>query len=183
MERKKIILFVCVILIGLMTSRCYLLNKRYPNPKERVYKVGEEMKNDSFSITLQDIQVKRGEAMLEKCPELVSAYSYTPDEVGVVLIDVIVEKIKDTDEYFEFGNLTCESKAWGNGMELALFKSLNKNISPVKEEIAYKDIRKVTIPFVVLSSSFSNKSQWDKMEKREYSLVYSLYPEKIVFKL
>ncbi len=186
MKRKTYILILLCVLLSVIVAKIYLLNKKYPNPIEEPYIIGETITDEIFSVTLNRMEIIDGNELAKRCPEEIVGYHsdgtpYQGNEIRVLLAEISVEKLKNVTDTFDFSVFMCESNAFGNGVNPSIFMKLNPGVSIQREQINYKEARKVTLPFTMIQEQFRYKKQWERIEEREFFVVYSLYPVKKMF--
>lgn len=184
-RRKKYVIVSAICIAALLFGIRYItLNKQYPNPKILQAHEGEKLTADGLSFCLQKTELLDGKELGKLVPDIMIAADkegkeLPDDRVRAALFYVHIKNSSDKNMRLDFSGIGAESGAWGNGLDAELFMALNQGISVQGEQIKKKEEKDIILSFSMIDTMFK-KHDWENIDKRVFSAVLSLYPEKLV---
>ena len=183
MRKVKItVVLVLLIFAGLWVWRYQKIYAAYPNPVEKSAGIGETLQMSDLSFTLEDMSLLSGEQTEKLSPDFRAAEHpdgtpYAGDEIKTLVVKVEIKNTGSENMVLDFTRLVAESGAWRNGIHSELFYALTPDLSIQTQSIKKGETIKAKLPFTMLYDMFKKKD-WGKIEKRTFSMVLNLYPEK-----
>lgn len=182
--KKWLILGGILVFVVVFAVRFVQVNTRYPAPSYRSVEPGEvEIPKSGLEYSVSDayfISPEEITALYDAIdPEQALYTRYIPGEQEQLLM-IEMTIYNPTNEEKEFGVPTnLESGAWSNGLDAPMYVYLNPE---AEKPLASGESITVKMPFTMLYLQFT-PSKWKTVQEREYQLMLSLYPEKVVMEL
>ncbi len=174
---------VSVILLLIVWGICFgRINHLYPKAELTQVKMSEPMQCGAYTIILNEASIVDTLVLYEE--HGIALTNQLFPEKTILCSITFIQNDSTAIEFsrLDLMQLALVSGAWSNLASTdALFTALNRenirldNLLP-NEQITY------ILPFGLYANSFSNSS-WEQLDRREFSLEISLYPQKkeIVF--
>lgn len=189
MKKKMItgiVILLCILSGVVFAVRFTAVNRRYPKSEEKVYSVGEPVNLGGYTFTLTQMELIDGTELEGRVTDVTYAEDmegnlYDGERMRVLMAHIQIEKNSDSDEFIDFTRINVESGAWHNGLDAELYMAMNEGISVQKLVLEKGEQCEVILPFSMICDMFKKRG-WEKIDEREFSLVFAFYPEKIVMK-
>lgn len=182
--KKWLLLGGILAFVVVFAVRFVQVNTRYPAPSYRSVEPGEvETSKSGLEYSISDAYFLPPEeitALYDAIDPDQALYTrHIPGEQEeVIMVEMTIHN--PTNEIKEFGVPTnLESEAWSNGLNSPMYAYLNPE---AEEPLKSGESITVKMPFMVSYLHFK-PSQWKTVRDREYQLMLSLYPEKVVMEL
>lgn len=190
MRRRKIIIasiiLIIILVVGVLCGiSIYKVNTQYPDTIKISYQKGDTVQYNKtqFTVTKKEIL---NEEELEALAKNISEYD-TKDglilgehDAKCLLLTVTISTTNEMDKIQI--PITLESGAWSNDFEYRTFLLLNGKNATLNPELKSGEVVDLKLPFFLYKNHFK-KNQWENIDVQEFSLVFSLYPEKISLKV
>lgn len=181
MKRKLAIGFVFLACISLYILQYQKVNRRYLNPLNIDIYENETIRIDDIDITPLKAEFINEEKIRKLYPQLINNNeSYNSNPIGLYLMKISCNNNTDEKKNLDFTQWMIEADAWGNGINGIFFSTLNPDISITQKLNAHEKIV-VQLPFTMVKNMFTKK-QWKELKSRNFNIVVSLYPQKIILK-
>ncbi len=180
--KRKIILLCIAAFVVMAAVQIVRINKKYPAPEEIRAGLNEEIAyNENIMLMVSEMEFLDESRVREIYR---NEFEHNGD-CKAVLLKLVIENKGDTEDVIDMSSFILQSGAWKNAMLLNVFGILNEEIvgsdkSTMNPTIAPGESISYILPFHMIPDFFTEK-QWEEVEKQEYQLVVSLYPEKKVF--
>lgn len=174
--------FLCVCL-----GKGLLLHWQYPNPKIQTYAYGETAQVGAFEITFFRWQWDDGSWIRNTFPDYAENEFHTSTgenigEIRVGIIELQIQKVEESDTFFQVANIAFASGAWGNQFDMELFYKLNPDLPSMALDLEVGQTQKVVLPLVMRELQFTEK-QWERIDDRVFYIDLKYYPEHIRFEI
>lgn len=182
--KGKVITAVTMFIVICALGRYVFLNRQYPSPQIKTYSLGDTIDWGNYSFTLKEWKWQDGEIVHAFLPDYnlinLDGEEYPVDKERVGLATIIIEKNKDDDTYLDLTNITFESGAWGNQWDEDLMFGINKGLDSLRLDMKKGDRKEIIFPITMADFHFK-KSDWEKIDKRDFYIVLGYYPVKYQF--
>lgn len=183
MKRRVIMVPALLLLLILYGIQYWKINTKYPAPQNISVCLNETVQVDGVEIKPLKAELLDGhqiQQIMHVSTEAENNNIYDYHNMKLYLMTILCRNVSSQKNNVDFTQWMVESGAWGNGLNGEFFKNLNGNISIIQDLKADEEIT-VELPFTMVESMFSKK-EWEKMSSRNFNIIISLYPEKIILK-
>lgn len=187
--KNKILLTILLAatLAALGGSRIYILNQRYPDPQEIVFRLNEQCTLSDHCVRLLNMELLSGEEIKELFSDKPFLYNmdgtpYPWENQKLVLAMIEIQGTDIQNKIFDVTELSLEARGWSNGIEGELFAILNEDNSRLYVQVAAGEKKVIVCPFLMNDKQFT-KRDWNNLSREKFSLVLSYYPEKIMLSI
>lgn len=168
-----------LILIFLVSGivQCCKVNKKYPAPVVKAACMSQELmiNDNNLKVTATGFELKKID---ELCPDHSIKFDYSADS-RIALVRLNVKNVSDGHEYFSLTSPVLTANGWKNGLFLDMFMMLNDEYDTDLEPDESIDI---IAPYAMFDYQFE-KSNWEKIDSQEFSIVFDVYPERVYIDL
>lgn len=188
-KKKRMFLIIACVLGALLLfaaiARMAYLSYLYPSPDVMTLSGDDVLRVGNYEITLTDWKWSDGEIVHQIDSDfrlLVTddGEEYPADKERVGLIEITVKKTADDNTVLDFTEVHFESGTWGNQFDLDLFKDLNPDLGTLTPKMGAGETIKVIFPMTMNDMQFPEKS-WEKIDDREFYIIFQYYPVKYQF--
>jgi hypothetical protein len=153
------------------------INKLFHTDEDKVLTVGESLEYKGFLITLSDLKVKDYQEMIQQYGDDKDSDSNSYEK-KILVCHVTGKKISDNATW-DPATFSMESIPWKNGLMYFMFTAMNSNEGDISG-LKTGESADLYIPFEINNNQLT-ENDWKNYDTREYSLIVSLYPQKIYF--
>lgn len=185
MKLKKWLLLGIVLIFAIVfVVRFVQVNTKYPAPSYRFVQLGE------VEIPESGLEYSVSRAYFASPEEITALYDaidpdqtmytrYIPGEQEeLLMVELTIHNPTQEEQYFGVPD-SLESGAWRNGVDVPMYDYLNPKAF---EALGSGETITVKMPFTMSYNQFT-PSRWKTVREREYQLMLSLYPEKVVMEI
>lgn len=168
---------VLAVVVGF---RIYAVNREYPAARVEKYSLGDKFDFHGAEISVDSVTLCRTSDVIEGyvCDSLDRrGEPLSDDDCRVLVVTVTAENKTDEELMLPFHEVAAESDGWYNGLGLTEFCAVNESITWPDIKLPAGEMTTVKLTFNMYSIQFKNK-EWERVDKRNYSLVFSEYPIK-----
>lgn len=181
MKRKIIMVCALLMLLILYGVQYRKVNTQYPAPINVNVRLNENVQVDGIEIKPLKAELLDGQQIQQvMCNSADTEYdnAYDYHDMKLYLMTILCRNVSSQKNNVDFTQWMIEAGAWGNGINGEFFKKINENISIIQDLKPNEEVT-VKLPFTMVESMFPKK-EWGKMSGRNFNIIISLYPEKII---
>lgn len=185
MKLKKWLLLGGVLVFAVVfVVRFVQVNTKYPAPSYRFIEPGEvEIPESGLEYTVSGAYFASPEeitALYDAIdPDQTMYTRYIPGEQEeLLMVELTIHNPTEEEQYFGVPD-SLESGCWSNGLSVPMYDYLNPEAD---EPLDSRETITVKMPFRLSYVQFT-PSRWKTVRDRQYDLLLSLYPEKVVMEL
>ncbi len=171
-----------IVFSGFIGFRIYAINKAYPAAKVKSYSIGDKFDFHGAEISVDSVKLCLTSDIIEGyvCDTHDDQGNLlSNDECRTLLVTVTAENKTDEELMLPFHEVAAESDGWHNGLGLETFCAANEWLTWPDIKLPAGETTTVKLTFNMYSTKFKNK-EWQRVDKRDYSMVFSEYPVKTV---
>lgn len=183
-RKRRWILWIVIIafFFAVYLLRIAVLNHQYPNA-ERITGTLEN------SVTWNGMEIQLTSAQIINGGEFEEHYSITPvllpsaDTADYyALFSVSITRISENDKQSQFRLEYCgaENNGWHNLIDVDTFRYLNPDSIHISQ-MSIGDTQNFLLAFCLYESAFKS-SYWENLSIDDFSLVLSVYPQKVTLR-
>lgn len=179
------ILLLTLVLAG-FGCRIWLLNTKYPSPKEQTREPGDCVRLEGYAVTFTDWRWSDGEILHELCPgfhlltdEEGNEYPVSQERIGLALLTI--EKVGAEDDELDLTSIAFESGSWGNQFDMELMYLLNPQLESLRPQLEEGERMEILLPMALTDQQFT-QDQWKGIDSRTFYVVLEHYPHKTRFR-
>lgn len=183
MKRKTIVVCALLLLLSLYGIQYRRVNEKYPVPQNINVCLNETLQIKELEISPLKAELLDGQQIQQIVRNSITAEkndTYDYHDMKLYLMTVLCRNISAQKNSVDFTQWMVESGAWGNGINGEFFKIMNEKISIIQKLDSNEEII-VRLPFTMVKSMFTKK-EWKKLNERDFNIIVSLYPKKIMLK-
>ncbi len=187
MRSKKslcISLFLCILIACLAVLSVFQIirvNTRFPQTSIISTKLGEYLEFDNLNLKATSYEMIPYKSISNN-NELKSLVNQIDDgEVNLIKTSIMIENNTNDTIEFPLYDVILQSNSWANAINLDTFKYFNNNSSLLIKIMPSESIELI-LPYLIHQIQFSNED-WRGVQKRNFQLVFSLYPQKKLIEL
>lgn len=177
--KKKVIIFLTIILIGTFVFSFFTVNLKFPSSKKIIHPCGQP-------FTYQNVELKiKGKEILEpnQFPNNedllktlnVNSKNKNSSQMKIILISIEFYNCTDKPLQLDLTAFHLESRNFSLQFDYPLM--LYYNHCGMNLKLNGNERRTLRMPVPLLKIDFC-ESEWLTINSRKFSVVYSLYPEK-----
>lgn len=184
MKLKKWLLLGGVLIFAIVfVVRFVQVNTKYPAPSYRFVQPGEvEIPKSGLEYSISGAYFASPEeitALYDAIDPAQTMRRFVPgEEEELLMVELTIHNPTEEEQYFGIPN-SLESGCWSNGLDALMYDYLNPEAS---EALGSGETITVKMPFSMTYRQFT-PSRWKTVRDRQYDLLLSLYPEKVVMEL
>lgn len=184
MKLKKWLLLGIVLIFAIVfVVRFVQVNTKYPAPSYRFIEPGEvETSKSGLEYSISGTYFASPEeitALYDAVDPDQTMRRFVPgEEEELLMVELTIHNPTEEEQYFGVPN-SLESGAWSNGISVPMYDYLNPETD---EPLDSGETITVKMPFRLSYIQFT-PSRWKTVRDRQYDLLLSLYPEKVVMEL
>lgn len=169
MSKRKCVIFLTAVAVILFCF-IYRINIKYPNPTVKKAKNNMEYKSMEY-------EVKEAGFYTEKEVEALWPDEEFEDYQGY-FVQIMVSNVGKERKKIDLGDYELVSESgFTQGIDMQTFLHINGEDVKDRVYINSGETETYTFPFLIVNANFSDK-QWKDLNKEQFGLVLSLYPEK-----
>ncbi len=171
-----------IVFSGFIGFRIYAINKAYPAAKVKSYSMGDKFDFHGAEISVDGAELCHTSDIIEGyvCDQLDNQNNpLSNDECKVLIVTITAENKTDEELMLPFHEVNAESVGWHNGLGLTEFCAVNEGITWPDIKLPAGETTTVKLTFNMFSIQFKDK-EWERVDDREYDLLFSEYPVKTV---
>ena len=182
--KKWLVLGGVLVFAIVFVVRFVQVNTKYPAPSYRFVQPGEvETPKSGLEYSVSGAYFASPEeitALYDAIDPDQAIYTrYIPGEQEeLLMVELTIHNPTEEEQYFGVPN-NLESGAWKNGVDVPMYNYLNPEAF---EPLESGESITVKMPFTMSYVQFI-PSRWKTVRDRQYNLLLSLYPEKVVMEL
>ena len=181
--KKILILLIGIILVLAYVGTYYSVNTQYPQNTRIIHKSNESFLYNNVTVTVKNtVFVEREEFINNKdIMEALGESSDYPEDVSDLIV-VEMEFFNETtdDIQVDLTGLHLESNDFSLQFYYPLMLYYNNSGMYLELKKGERKILKMPVP---ISKSYFTSSAWSGVRERDYYVVSSLYPEKVMTKV
>lgn len=185
-KKSKLAIGICgVVLAALVIWRIYYINTKYPQAEVVAYNMLDEFEFNELEFTVTDYQIFDADQVIDGFVSEVTDSDGNPlsnDQCKFLVVEMTIVNHTGKEITVPLYSLLAESGGWANGISSNAFKSLNESLEQPTVKLLSGKSCEVNVPFAMYSTQFKDKD-WNKIDQREYKIVFSTYPVKTVVEL
>lgn len=182
-NKTKFIIIFSIILISLISIFVVMyskLNHKYPKSTYTLISFGENISYEGL-----EIKIKNSFFMDEKTKKVVFKDEFdSGQELNCLVVELELFNPTNDTLKVDIYNFMIETGFWANGINLNAFLQINEDTpnASLSPSIKNNENMVLYLPFSMLNSNFPNHTI-SEIQNRPYSLILSLYPEKIMLEV
>lgn len=169
---------VGIVVIGCCVFRICQVNRMYPEAAVESYQVGQPFQYGNLTLTVEDSMLIGPDRLIQEGyiasdPDL---EGINPEDMRALLITLHVQNLSDRSAGLPLYIFNAESDGWSNGLDMnwAELASGGQGIDVMLEPGEEKT---VVLAYQLFAVQFQRKD-WNRIDQRAFSLVFSIYPVK-----
>ena len=179
--KRKIIVVICIVAIALFAWRYIALNQQYPSPPTVYAAAREDLDIGGYRFSVIEMEKQDGSYIESIMPNYFLGYGNGEDafrskDATVLLADIRVTKLDDSDEYLDLTSISFEIGAWSNQFDKDVYARINEEHRDLYINMRKDESITLTLPIVLTKDVFVENN----LSEKELCLVLAYYPVKYV---